>query len=608
MGYSNLYTKYCFTNGNPNSSGEVSALCPFHDDNSPSFSYNEETGIWYCHTCEEGGSPEHFVHLSEGVSYEEARRIVREALGKEVLPSTTELKAWHHNLAEAPSVQGYLKRRGIYDLDLLEKYEVGWDGSRITIPVRDEEGKLLNVRRIAVNSEGPKVLNWPGFGGTHLWPMDQLEGEDVLLCAGESDTLSAILQGHNAITNTSGETGWKKEFNALFAGKDVYIVYDGDNTGRRAAQDRAIDLNGVARTVYMVPIPDEEDVNSLHQKGDLLVNYIEKAIAVGLPGARRVTGVELMREAEEEAKRPWLIEGLIRPGWLGVMGGHAKAGKTTWMAYMSNALIQGEPFLERSVEKCKATQVVYVSYEMANLDLAELYQDIMGPYPEDWPDVVLDPPRPLEPEELRPFLDPEPGLVIIDSAQPAFGLRGEGENQSGEVGHYLRGLQSLARRTGWAIIIIHHLNKSSDGGMLGLAGSREWSAAPDIIMTWVNDKDTTKPGTLDVEGRVPPIDKQAINMTRTGLEIVGTADIVQESAVTEEVTEALMATPGLTQPELGKLLNRSNTQIWRTLSKGPFFRVGRGKRGDPYRWFHKDAPPRKGKDFGSADLEEWNDS
>lgn len=602
MGYSTLYSKYCYTSGRPNSSGEVSALCPFHDDSSPSLSYNDETGIWYCHTCEEGGSPEHFIHKLEGVPYDEARRIVREALGKEVLPSSNELKVWHNNLEEAPSVQGYLKRRKLYDKDLLEKYEIGWDGSRLTIPIRDTEGKLINVRRIAVNGDGPKVLNWPGFGGTYLWPVDQLDSEKVFLCAGESDTLSAILQGYNAVTNTSGETGWKKEFNPLFVGKDVYIVYDGDNTGRRAAQDRALDLGSIARTVYMVSMPDDEDVNSLYQKGDLLSNYVEEAIPVGLPGTRRVTGVELLREAEEEAQRPWLIEGLLRPGWLGVMGGHAKAGKTTWMACMSNALIQGEPFLERSVTGCK---VIYVSYEMANLDLAELYQDVIGPFPEDWPDVVLDPPSPLTPEELRPFLDPEPGLVIIDSAQPAFGLRGEGENQSGEVGFYLRGLQAMARRTGWAIMVIHHLNKTSDGGMLGLAGSREWSAAPDVIMTWVNDKDSDKPGTFDVEGRLPPIEKQAIKMSRIGLEVIGSADIVHETNVLKEVTEALKATPGLTQAELGKLLGYPNTNIWRTLSRGDFFRTGRGKKGNPHRWFHKDAPPRKGKDYGSVDLEEW---
>ena len=31
-------------------------LCPFHDDNNPSFNVNEDENYWYCFTCEKGGS------------------------------------------------------------------------------------------------------------------------------------------------------------------------------------------------------------------------------------------------------------------------------------------------------------------------------------------------------------------------------------------------------------------------------------------------------------------------------------------------------------------------------------------------------------------------
>ena len=51
---------------------EVTILCPFHDDHSPSFSVNLVTGLWTCHAGCGGGNVIDFVMKHKNISFYEA--------------------------------------------------------------------------------------------------------------------------------------------------------------------------------------------------------------------------------------------------------------------------------------------------------------------------------------------------------------------------------------------------------------------------------------------------------------------------------------------------------------------------------------------------------
>ena len=51
---------------------EWKAQCPFHDDDTPSFSVNEDKGVWTCYSCHRGGDLVEFVALLYGKSKGEA--------------------------------------------------------------------------------------------------------------------------------------------------------------------------------------------------------------------------------------------------------------------------------------------------------------------------------------------------------------------------------------------------------------------------------------------------------------------------------------------------------------------------------------------------------
>lgn len=80
---------------------EFVGLCPFHSEKTPSFTVNEEKGVWYCFSCCEGGDAITFIEKVEGVGFKDAIA----HLGIEGIPRTfRSRKSPERQAAEAISV------------------------------------------------------------------------------------------------------------------------------------------------------------------------------------------------------------------------------------------------------------------------------------------------------------------------------------------------------------------------------------------------------------------------------------------------------------------------------------------------------------------------
>ena len=55
---------------------EFKALCPFHSENTPSFSVNPDKQVFFCFSCNEGGDVIRFIERIEGVGFLEALSIL----------------------------------------------------------------------------------------------------------------------------------------------------------------------------------------------------------------------------------------------------------------------------------------------------------------------------------------------------------------------------------------------------------------------------------------------------------------------------------------------------------------------------------------------------
>ena len=72
-------------------------LCPFHDDNTPSFSVSPARNFCKCFACGEGGGPINFIMKKEGMTFPEAIRFLAKKYGikiDESVPSADEEEAY----------------------------------------------------------------------------------------------------------------------------------------------------------------------------------------------------------------------------------------------------------------------------------------------------------------------------------------------------------------------------------------------------------------------------------------------------------------------------------------------------------------------------------
>ena len=72
------------------------ALCPFHDEKTPSFSINPDNGLWYCWGCGQKGNIYHLIEKMESVSFPEAVEIAK-ACGIEPPDNFKEKPAFKNN-------------------------------------------------------------------------------------------------------------------------------------------------------------------------------------------------------------------------------------------------------------------------------------------------------------------------------------------------------------------------------------------------------------------------------------------------------------------------------------------------------------------------------
>ena len=119
------------------------ALCPFHNEKSPSFMVSEERQMWLCFGCQKGGDIFAFVMEMEGLDFREALKVLAEKAGvqlKNYNPENAKQKdrtleilelatKWYeHQLWNGPGktkIAGYLRERGLLD-ETSKEFRLGY--------------------------------------------------------------------------------------------------------------------------------------------------------------------------------------------------------------------------------------------------------------------------------------------------------------------------------------------------------------------------------------------------------------------------------------------------------------------------------------------------
>ncbi|MBP0968677.1 MAG: DNA primase [Oscillospiraceae bacterium] len=281
------------------------ALCPFHNEKTPSFTVFPDTSSFYCFGCHEGGDVISFVMKYENLEYIEAVRLLADRSGM-TLPDGTDQSAAQRkkrileanktaarfffsmlNSDQGRNARKYLRDRGLQDRTIT-KYGIGyapntWDSlkkhmrqkgfsddelvdaglcsrsqsgnvtdffrERVMFPVIDLRGQIIAFSGRTIGDDNRKYLNTrdtPVFKKSRtLFSFNFAKNSDqhrLILVEGQMDVISLWQAGFTEAVATLG-TAITEEHAQLISRyvNEVLICYDSDEAGQRATR-RAIDI------------------------------------------------------------------------------------------------------------------------------------------------------------------------------------------------------------------------------------------------------------------------------------------------------------------------------------------------------------------------------
>lgn len=250
--------------------------CPFHNDTVASADVHHKTGTFYCFVCNKKTSLATYLEkYSKLPIYQVKVKMGRKSDCKNPI-SPQDIERFHNDIWDYPTFLNELSKRCITE-ELIRKYRIGvmdlGTEKRVSIPVLNEVGEYGNIRLYIPGAKERKFLNLSGKDRSkvRLYPIEQMEFDQVLICGGELKALAAaaVLNKYDigAVSPTCGENIWPNELTDQFAGKLVYINLDVDKTGQTYSELRCRILKSVAREVHKVVFTPEQ-VGGL-EKGDL---------------------------------------------------------------------------------------------------------------------------------------------------------------------------------------------------------------------------------------------------------------------------------------------------------------------------------------------------
>ena len=183
--------------------------------------------------------------------------------------------------------------------------------------------------------------------------------------------------------------------------------------------------------------------------------------------------------AESDEHTEWLVPGIIAVGLLTVISGEPKAGKSTLVAAILDALATGGDFLGDTLPR---TQAVWLTEErpptlrpkverwpgLKDVALLMLHQRDGR----DWPELIA--------EAAHLALTTGRRLLVVDTFASWAQLAGDDEQSSGHVMDAMTPLL-LAAGQGLAVLLIHHDRKSGGDHGRAMRGSNALSGAGDIL-------------------------------------------------------------------------------------------------------------------------------
>lgn len=273
-------------------------LCPFHGEKTPSFTVNEEKGLYHCFGCKESGNVIGFLMKHDNFTFPEAVKSLAQKYGIKIEDKKIEgdielfyklnnvaMKFFTENLnsSKGQKALAYLKERQVDD-KTREEFSIGlslesWDSlknnvsslklknnqlvksglfgekdsrlydrfrSRLIFPIRDIRGRVIAFGGRSLDNGEPKYLNSPEtpiFNKSYVL-YGIYEGKDAIkeknfciVVEGYFDVISLAKNGFKNTVATMGTALTTDHVRKLKSFcKTIYTLFDGDEAGLKATE------------------------------------------------------------------------------------------------------------------------------------------------------------------------------------------------------------------------------------------------------------------------------------------------------------------------------------------------------------------------------------
>ena len=273
--FQNFFQEVDFNNAN--SSGEVAVICPFphtsvdgkkYIETNPSAHINVEKSLFHCKVCGEKHSEASFFVSQTRIKYAQAVEILTE-LHEKAIDTNWSIAI---NAYQTNSQAQATTKKLLFSDKVVKELQIGFEGEGISYPVF-VYGQIMDVRKYRPNQK-PKVLSRSGVSSGYIIPdvSTILDLNNVYICAGEKDMAIARTMGFDAYTLTGGEQAIPEVYGYAFRGKNVYIMYDNDDTGKSGARKLGLFLKELGAVPYVV----EGHHNVCVEKGEDIWDFFGK--------------------------------------------------------------------------------------------------------------------------------------------------------------------------------------------------------------------------------------------------------------------------------------------------------------------------------------------
>ncbi len=179
----------------------VMAVCPFHQEKTPSLSIDRERGLYHCFGCGKGGDVFQWVQETQTVDFAGAVELLARRAGvtltqdpgarkrrserERLIEATDEAVEWFHErlktASDAAAARAYLRGRG-YDVDIVEHFRLGfspdsWDALTRHLTSKGFSERVIVAAGLASRARRGRVVD--RFRGRVMFPIFDVRGDAV---------------------------------------------------------------------------------------------------------------------------------------------------------------------------------------------------------------------------------------------------------------------------------------------------------------------------------------------------------------------------------------------------------------------------------------------